>query len=74
MKIRNTTQIWVERRQLYGIFVLVEEETTGGVAKFRLFSQDMRDMKNVIIFSIVSDRHCHAWLLAVYLSLNFFLP
>ena len=42
--IRNTTQIWVVARHQYGISALVSEtpfrgETSGGVAKCRLFSQ-----------------------------------
>ena len=42
--IRSTTQIWVVARHEYGIFVLVSQtsfpgETSGDVAKCRLFSQ-----------------------------------
>ena len=42
--IRSTTQIWVVTRHQYGISVLVSQtsfrgETSGGVAKCRLFSQ-----------------------------------
>ena len=45
--IRNTTQIWVLTRHQCGISVLVSqtsfrEETVGGVAKCRLFSQATR--------------------------------
>ena len=41
---RQTIQIWVVTRHLYGIFALVSEtsfrgETSGGVAKYRLFSE-----------------------------------
>ena len=42
--IRSTTQIWVVKRHQYGISTLVSRtsfggETSGSVAKFRLFSQ-----------------------------------
>ena len=42
--IRSTTHIWVETRHRYGISALVSQtsfggETTGSVAKCRLFSQ-----------------------------------
>ena len=42
--MRSTTQIWVVARHEYGIFVLVSQtsfpgETSGDVAKCRLFSQ-----------------------------------
>ena len=42
--IRSTTKIWVVMRHQYGIFVLVSQmpfgrETSGSVAKCRLFSQ-----------------------------------
>ena len=42
--IRSTTQIWVVMRHQYGIFALVSQtpfggETSGSVAKCRLFSQ-----------------------------------
>ena len=42
--IRNTTQIWVVTRHQYGISALVSQtsfhgETSGGVAKYQLFSQ-----------------------------------
>ena len=42
--IRSTTQIWVVTRHQYGIFALVSQtsfgrETSGSVAKCRLFSQ-----------------------------------
>ena len=42
--IRSTTQIWVVTRHQYGISVLVSQmlfggETSGSIAKFRLFSQ-----------------------------------
>ena len=42
--IRSTTKIWVVTRHQYGISVLVSQtsfrgETTGGVAKCRLFSK-----------------------------------
>ena len=42
--IRSTTQIWVVARHKYGIFALVSQtsfggETSGSVAKCRLFSQ-----------------------------------
>ena len=42
--IRSTTQIWVVTRHQYGIFALVPQtpfggETSGSVAKCRLFSQ-----------------------------------
>ena len=42
--IRSTTQIWVVTRHQYGISVVVSQtsflgETSGGVAKCRLFSQ-----------------------------------
>ena len=42
--IRSTTQIWVVTRHQYGISALVSQtsfrgETSGGVAKCRLFSQ-----------------------------------
>ena len=42
--VRSTTQIWVVKRDQYGISVLISQasfgrETRGSVAKSRLFSQ-----------------------------------
>ena len=47
--IRSTTQIWVVTRHQYGISALVSQtsfrlETSGGIAKCRLFSQAMLDL------------------------------
>ena len=47
--IRSTTHFWVVTRHQYGIYALVSQtsfgaETSGGVAKCRLFSQAMLDL------------------------------
>ena len=49
--IRSTTQIWVVTRHQYGISALVSQtsfggETSGSVAKCRLFSQAKKQWKN----------------------------
>ena len=55
--IRSTTQIWVLTRHQYGISTLISQtsfrgETSGGVAKCRLFSQ-----ATVLFTSIVFKFH-----------------
>ena len=62
IKIRGTTQIWVAIRHQYGISELVSQisfrgETRGGVAKCRLFSQDLRHSQGsfIHVFSKLSD-------------------
>ena len=63
IKIRSTTQIWVVTRHQYGISELVSQisvrgETRGDVAKFRLYSQDLRHSKGsfINVFSKLSDK------------------
>ena len=60
---RGTTQIWVVRRHQYGIFALVSQtsfggETSGSVARFRLFSQAMSS--RVSAFVVPSGAHLMA--------------
>ena len=55
--IRSTTQIWVVTRHQYGISALVSRtsfggETSGSVAKYRLFSQAKRYL--VTLFQLLS--------------------
>ena len=52
--IRSTIQIWVVTRHQYGISALISQrlfcrETSGGVAKCRLFSQATRQLKLAIM-------------------------
>ena len=52
--IRSTIQIWVMTRHQYGISALISQrlfcrETSGGVAKCRLFSQATRQLKLAIM-------------------------
>ena len=56
--IRSTTQIWVVTRHQYGISALVSQtsfggETSGSVAKCRLFSQASAD--GVVFVVVVVD-------------------
>ena len=51
---RSTTQIWVVKRHKYGISALVSQtsfgrETSGSVAKCRLFSQANEEVQTLIL-------------------------
>ena len=63
--IRSTTQIWVVSRHQYGISALVSQtsfrgETSGGVAKCRLFSQ-------VMLYSVILKVKTLIWIAELYL-------
>ena len=52
--IRSTTQIWVVKRHQYGISALVSQtsfgrETSGSIAKCRLFSQANEEVQTLIL-------------------------
>ena len=54
--IRSTTQIWVVTRHQYGISALVSQksfglETSGGVAKCRLFSQADKNSSKQLLWT-----------------------
>ena len=56
--MKSTTQIWVVTRDQYGISALVPQtsfrgETSGGVAKCRLFSQ--ANVLNVVAAEVISQ-------------------
>ena len=61
--IRSTTQIWVVTRHQYGISALVSQtsfggETSGSVAKCRLFSHARQVNKNQIQKNIAKSVQC----------------
>ena len=62
--IRSTIQIWVVKRHQYGISALISQrlfcrETSGGVARCRLFSQDTRQRKLAIMRLTKGRRSAH---------------
>ena len=61
--IRSTTHFWVVTRHHYGISALVPQtlfggETSGGVAKCRLFSQPMLDL---VLSPIIQQEEPMEW-------------
>ena len=81
--IRSTTQIWVVTRHKYGISALVSQtsfggETSGSVAKCRLFSQATLDIelqkvpKHTIMLFVcnpnILHKHCFQFLLGVKMA------
>ena len=64
--IRRTIQIWVVTRHQYGISALVSQtsfcrETSGGVARCRLFSQATRQLKLPIVRITKGRSSAHFW-------------
>ena len=74
--IRSTTQIWVVTRHQYGISALVSQtsfrwETSGGVSKYRLFSQVTLFPVCLVCFSAYSTYSTFMYLFIVLKRLSF---